>query len=222
MKKKWMGVIIIGFCSAGLAVAAEAPANFAGTWVLDKTDRSFTPTSGGDMDDPTGGRYPGGGYPGIGGGFPGGGGGLPGGGGNRRSGGYPGGGRAGRGGPEGGEGVEPEALTLDIQQSAEEIQITRKWNQNGENREVKQSFTLDGKENSNDAAMGGEFRSKTKIHKGAIILEGTQRGLGGRDVESKVKEEYSLSKNGDLTIRTSRQTSRGLLELKQTFKRAEQ
>ena len=113
-------------------------------------------------------------------------------------------------------------LTLEIQQSPSELTINRKFNRNGEQRQVSQSFTLDGEENSNrDATGSGELLSKSKMHKNSIVIEGTRRlSMGGRSVEAHFKDEYSLSKDRrTLTVKSGLQTPRGMTEIKQTFSR---
>jgi hypothetical protein len=87
---------------------------------------------------------------------------------------------------------------------------------------VTQTFTLDGKENSNPDERGrGEYKSKTKWHKESLVIDGTQQGSGGgRSLETRIKQELSLSKDGQvLTIKTSRITPQGTMTLKQTFKK---
>jgi hypothetical protein len=241
MKSKRILAIVMTVL-AGLAVlAAEKAVDLSGTWTLSKSDFNFSPAltvggSGGGFPSggSPGGGFPGGGSPGggssgggyPGGGFPGGGypgGGYPGGGG----GGFPGGGRRGSGGqgggtPGAGAAMEETNLVLTIQQTATELQVTRKWDRNGKERNVTQSFTFDQKENQNESIFGGgEFISKTKWHKKSLVTEGTQQtSMGNREVTFRVKEEYSLSKDGQtLTLKTARTTPGGQIAIKQTFKK---
>lgn len=213
---------------AGLALAAQN-VNFSGKWVLDKSEGKFSPVS-------AGGRGVGGGYPGGGGGYPGGG--FPGGGfpGGRRGGGFPGGGGRYPGGgggggypgsrtpsPEFGRGEEKD-LTLNIEQTATELKIARKWTSNDKPQTLEQTFTLDGKETENPAPTGGAIVTKSNWSKGTLVTEGTQQiSMGDREVDLRIKEEYSLSKDGKtLTIKTTRKSAQGQMQTKQTFKKSNQ
>jgi hypothetical protein len=218
----YIGLALIVF--AGLALAAQN-VNFSGKWVLDKSEPKFSPSSaarpgfGGGYPG-GGGGYPGGGFPG--GGFPGGrlGGGFPGGGGR-----YPGGGGGNPGSrtpsPEFGGGEEKD-LTLNIDQTATELKISRQWTSNDKPQTLEQTFTLDGKEIENPAPTGGVIVTKSKWSKGTLVTEGTQQILmGEREVDLRIKEECSLSKDGKtLTIKTTRKSERGQMQVKQTFKRS--
>jgi hypothetical protein len=87
-----------------------------------------------------------------------------------------------------------------------------------------QTFSLDGKENTNPDDRGrGEFKSKAKWGKSNLVIEGVQRSsFGGRDLEMRLKEDLSLSKDGRvLTIKTSITTPNGPITVKQTFKKEE-
>lgn len=229
-------VLLLG----SLALAADKPVDLSGTWVLDKTEQSISPTvsPGGGGD-----RYPGGGG-GIGGGFPGGGGGFPGGGG----GGYPGGGMPGGGGYPGGGGggrrggggypgrggqggqvpgagmpVETQDLTLAITQDPTQMSIERKWTRDGMQKSVRQNFSFDASESRNQDDMGrGEMTSKCRWHKSTLVIEGGEQiSAGNRDVDMRIKQEFSLSKDGKfLTVKTTRQTARGLMSAKQVFRKS--
>ncbi len=246
MRVKLIGIAAVLLCLALAAYSVEAPVNLSGTWTLEKSENSFSPAGGrggtetGMPGSAQGGGFPGGGYPGGGGGgYPGmgGGGGYPSGGGaggypGGGGGSYPGGGRRGGGaggGYPGGNGSEAGAppeqanLVLTIEQTADELKITRKWNRDGKPHQVMQTFTLDGKENDNETnAGGGDFRSKTKWHKRDLVTEGTQQiSTGNRNFEIHVKEEFSLSKDGQvLTLKTSRITPGGQMQIKQTFSKS--
>jgi len=136
-------------------------------------------------------------------------------------GGGPGGGPAGPGGGPGGRGPRgPVDVTLVIKQTDSELQIVRKTNREGQERETEQKFTLDGKENTNPAGMGrGELKSKTKIDKDKIVIEGSQKMQTKRgDFDLQIKEVYTLSSDGKvLTIQTTRDTPMGENTSKQVF-----
>jgi hypothetical protein len=225
MAKACRVVLVLGaFLLASIALAVDKQTDFSGTWVLEKAERSFSPMMGGGgsslpgSDTPPGGGgvgLPGSG--GMGGGYPGGGGG------SRRGGaGYPGGGRRAGGTPDSPGEEESQALTLTITQTETELKMDRKRNLGTGQLPVTQTFTLDGKENSNPDERGrGEYKSKTKWHKESLVIDGTQQGSGGgRSLETRIKQELSLSKDGQvLTIKTSRITPQGTMTLKQTFKK---
>ncbi len=88
---------------------------------------------------------------------------------------------------------------------------------------MEQTFTLDGKETENPVLSGGVIVTRSNWSKGTLITEGTQQiSLGDREVDLRIKEEYSLSKDGKtLTIKTTRQSARGKMELKRTFKKSD-
>jgi len=112
---------------------------------------------------------------------------------------------------------------LAITQTATEIKIERKWSRDGKEQSVQQSFTLDGSENRNPDDMGrGEFKSKTKWHKSSLVTEGNQQmATGSRDIAMRVKQEFSLSKDGQLlTVKTTRDTPRGQMNTKQIFRKS--
>jgi len=219
MNKHLFYLYVALIVATGLALAAQN-VNFSGKWVLDKSEPKFTPASTGGRS--YGGGFPGGGFPG--GGFPGGRrmGGYPGGGG-----GYPGGGGAGRypgsrtPSPELSGGDEQD-LTLNITQTENELKISRQWTQNDKPQTLEQTFTLDGKEIENPAPTGGVIVTKSNWSKRTLVTEGTQQiSMGDQEVDLKVKEEYSLSKDGKiLTIKTTRKSERGQMQLKQTFKKS--
>ncbi len=228
---------------ATIVLAADKSVDFNGIWILDRTERSISPMAGGGgypgggggggYPGSGGGGYPGGGgggYPGAGGGYPGGGGGFPGGGG----GGYPGGGRRDGGGggwpgggrsgvPDQGQAPEDVGLSLVITQTPTELKMERNREGDLNEKPVAQVFTFDGTENVNPDDRGsGTFKSKSKWNKSNFVIEGTQRVTSGnRDLEMKVKEELSLSKDGQvMTIKITRQTPMGQSSVKQTFKKS--
>ncbi len=130
----------------------------------------------------------------------------------------------GGGGPRGGGGQGgPPDITLVIQQTDNDLQITRKFSRGGQERSLEQKFTLDGQENTNPAGMGrggsGELKSKSKWNKDSLVIEGTQKVSSLRgDFEVQVKEEFSLSADGKtLTVHTTRNTPMGENTMKQVF-----
>ena len=114
-------------------------------------------------------------------------------------------------------------MTLDIAQTANELKILRKWTQNDKPQSIEQSFALDGKEVENPSPTGGVIVTRSNWKKETLVTEGTQEiSMGDREVDLRIKEEYSLSKDGrTLTIKTIRKSERGQMEVKQTFKRFE-
>jgi len=206
----------LGLVLAAALLAAAQNADFNGKWTLDQSESKLSPA--GSSRPAPGGGYPGGGFPG--GGFPGG----------RRGGGYPGGGypRGSAGGgsrtanPEFGS-REEAGLTLNIEQTANRLKISRKWTRDDKPQSMEQSFALDGKEDENPAPSGGVMVTRTNWKKGTLVTEGTQQMLlGDREVDLRINEEYSLSKDGKtLTVKTTRKSERGQMELKQTFKKAD-
>lgn len=132
------------------------------------------------------------------------------------------GGAGGPGGPGGGGGGQPADIdiTLVVKQTDNELAVTRKINFNGQERSIDQKFTLDGSQNTNPAAMGrGEFKSKTKLKKDKLVIEGTQQiTTPNGDMEIGSIEEYSLSEDGKiLTIKATRSTPQGERTSKQVF-----
>jgi hypothetical protein len=245
LKNLWM-TITAGLIFVVFIPAMESAADLNGTWVLDPAKSDLggqtgrpgrvanIPGAGGGYPGvgfPGGTGYPGGiGFPGGGIGFPGGGIGLPGGGypgtgypGGRRAGGYPGsGGDEGAGMPQ----EQMQDLRLQIVQNDTEVETTRTFTVNGEDRTVKQKFALDGSENANPASSGrGQFVSKSTWKNNRLVNSGTQTSsTRGEDYETqaRVKEEYSLSKDRKtLTIKTTTMTPRGEMISRQVFNRQE-
>ncbi len=204
------------FCSA--APAADKRPDMSGKWVLVKSEHSFSQAVSGSSGE---GGFPAGGGGGrMGGAIPGSVG-FPGGGGagRRRS----GGGRSGGGGtPDAGVPIEEENLTLTILQSPTSLKIERSWTLSGETQSIQQTFSLDGSENNNTDDTGrGALSSKTRWKGSTLVNEGSQHiALGDREIEARIKQEFSLSKDGKtLTVKTIRQTERGEIVTKQSFKK---
>ena len=142
------------------------------------------------------------------------------------------GGGPGGGGPGGGGGGQRREMqvTLVIKQTDNELQVTRKTTVGGEERPpVEQKFTLDGKENTNAAPMGGfgrrggqggpgggggappQMKSKSKWEKNTLVIDGTMKmNTPNGEVEIGLKDVYSLSADGKvLTVTTTRDTPMG-------------
>jgi hypothetical protein len=240
MRDFWMVLLT----ALGLAVVAPAvgkEVNLSGAWILDtaKSDlgnrqqhrsrsssfpswRSIIPGIEG---------YPGGGYPSSypGGSYPSG---YPGG---SYPNGYPGSGpsvgypRGRDGGEDGGTRTEMPAdsiknLTLQIVQTKNEVQTTRHFTVNGEEKAIVQKFALDGSQDINPASNGrGEFVSRSTWKKDKLINSGTETiSIKDKSYEMSLNEEYSLSKDGKtLTIKTTRISPRGETKIKQVFQKQE-
>jgi hypothetical protein len=139
--------------------------------------------------------------------------------------------RTGGGGSyRGGEGQTPSDLSfsapdlvLAVSQTATEIKFERKWTQNARPLIAHESFTLDGKDNIvRDSAGNVESKSKTKWRKGGLIIDSVhQVAAGGRSVEVRVKQEFSLSSDGQaLNIKTTQEIPNGKVVIKQIFKKS--
>jgi hypothetical protein len=214
-------IIVAALSLATFSAAVQKTIDLNGTWVLDPSrsdsgrmrqgNRIGDFPGGGGLGLPGGVGFPGGSYPGI--GYPG----------NRRGGGYPGGGDDGDGG-EGMPRAQMQNLTLQIVQTDKEVQTTRKFAIDGEERTISQTFALDGSQSNNPASNGrGEFVSKSTLKKDKFVNLGTQiMKRGERSFDVTVEEEYSLSRDGKtLTIKTKRITQRGNLSTKQVFNKQE-
>jgi hypothetical protein len=229
--------IFAGLIFAAFMPAVEKQGNLTGTWIFDPAHGDSSGQarrSSRRLGDIFGGGYPGIGFPG--GGYPGGypGGGYPGGGypgGGYPGGGYPGGGRRAGGGDDGGEtgGEFPRGqmqdLRLEIVQTENDVQTTRRFAVDGEDQTITQKFLLDGSESRNPGSNGrGEFVSRSTWKNGKLVNTGTQNSsTRGQSYSSTVKEEYSLSKDGKvLTIKTTRMNPRGgETSFKQVFNKQE-
>ena len=119
-------------------------------------------------------------------------------------------------------GGQIQNLALEVIQKDNEVQTTRTFTLNGEERNIAQKFTLDGHENTNPASNGrGEFVSTSAWKNGKLINSGSQTS-DAQDYNAAVTEEYSVSKDGKtLTIKTTRITSRGEINSKQVFNKQE-
>jgi hypothetical protein len=195
MRNFWL-ILIAGTSLAGIATAAEKKASFSGVWFLDPahSDLSHTPPGMRNIRMTAG--------------------------------------NVSADDPDQNDGdvslLElPEArmqnLTLQIVQTDGELQTLRQFTIDGEKQAVAQKFLLDGGQCINVASNGqGEFVSRTTWKNDKLIHSGTQTISTGWEVgqgaEISVKEEYSISKDGEkLTIKTSSVTPRGVTNLKQVF-----
>jgi hypothetical protein len=111
-------------------------------------------------------------------------------------------------------------LTLRIVQTDSEVQIMRQSAIDDKNRAIVQKFALDGSQSINLASDGrGDFVSRTTWEKKKLIHSGIQTiTMGIQRTQTYVKEEYSISKDGEkLTIKTRSVTPQGIVKLKQVF-----
>jgi hypothetical protein len=190
-------VVVCNLCAATQTV------DLSGAWVLVKTeDKISGPSSGAAPPVPGGGTAPGN-YP------------------PHRGGGYPG---------QGGSGTLPvpelgapeqQELRLTVVQRASEIQIERRWEVLGRTRSLIQRFPLDGKERENEMPDGGVMITRSRWSKSTLVLEGTQQvSLGNRKTDVRIREEYSISRDGNtLMLKTRRSTPYGESESRQIFQK---
>ncbi len=201
-----MLISIILCTSVALAAAnqAEKAIDFSGKWLLQNSERHFTPNTIGRSPGPAAGPMGGGDV-------------------DVRMG--------GAGGYEGGEGRSgsgaandaPKDLTLKIEQSAAEIKLERTWTKDAQPYISHETFSLDGKEKLiRDAAGNVDTKAKAKWRKEALLIESVQKVSGrGRSIEIKSRQEFSLSKDGQqLTIKTSQESPSGEVVSKQVFKKS--
>jgi hypothetical protein len=231
--KRWAAFIGVSVLILGLSVlAADQPVSLSGTWILDskKSDPAPRPIMNlgapgfntGGMGGGMGGAMPGGGMDGgmpdggMGGGMPGGGmgGGMPGGG---MGGGMPGGGMGG-GMPGGGRGPgaaqSPEGnAPLVIDQTANEIKISRSVIMNGKEAPIVESYALDGKEIVETLPVPNTQESVKRTTK-AILKKNkfeVHTVIPNPQGKYETKKEYSLSKDGKvLTVKTSTRRQMGM------------
>jgi hypothetical protein len=112
------------------------------------------------------------------------------------------------------------APTLQILQTANEIQIIRQFSEGGRERTIMQKFKFDGSQCLNVASNGqGEFASRSNWKNNKLIHSGSQTVFQQEQrAESYVQEEYSLSKNGKkITIKTTATGLNGVTKFKQTY-----
>jgi hypothetical protein len=112
--------------------------------------------------------------------------------------------------------------SLQIEQTDTEIRMTRRFSGNGPGRTIIQKFKLDGSQCLNVSSNGqGEFQSRSNWKNNKFITFGSQIIYDETfRIESYVKEEYSMSKNGKkLTIKTIATGPNGVITIKQVFHR---
>jgi hypothetical protein len=214
--KRWAAFIGMSVLILGLSVlAADQPVSLSGTWILDSKKSDPAPRPIMNLGAPgfntggMGGGMPGGGMPGGGmdGGMPGGGmgGGMPGGG---MGGGMPGGGR-GPGAAQSPEGNAP----LVIDQTANEIKISRSVIMNGKEAPIVESYALDGKEIVETLPVPNTQESVKRTTK-AILKKNkfeVHTVIPNPQGKYETKKEYSLSKDGKvLTVKTSTRRQMGM------------
>ncbi len=127
--------------------------------------------------------------------------------------------RMGRGGDAGGPPPDFN-VTLIINQTANDVSISRTMSGPRGDRTSEQKFSLDGKESTNPSAMGrGEFKGKAKFEGANLIIEGTQKvNTPNGEFDIGVRDEYALSSDGKvLTLTTTRSTPQGDRTSKQVF-----
>ena len=141
--------------------------------------------------------------------------------GSRPAGGYPG--SPGSRGEDPGGGIPGDRMqdpVLHIVQTMWDVQVTRNFRADGEDRSITQKFTLDDLENTNPASDGrGAFVSRSSWKNNRLVNSGVQTSRDEND-RIDVREEYSLSKDGKiLTIMTTKTSPRGQMNSRQVFNR---
>lgn len=203
MKNRVKTISIVALLFVTLAVAADSQVDFSGKWALEKSEENFNPTAPmkttGPVSAPMGGNSA-----------------------DVRTG--------GDGSYRGGEGQLPSGLessapdlVIAITQTETEIKFERRWTQAGRRLISHESFTLDGKDNIvRDSAGNIETKSKAKWRKGGLTIESVhQVPAGGRTVEVRVRQEFSLSKDGQvLSIKETQEIPSGQVVIRQTYKKS--
>jgi hypothetical protein len=208
VKRLAAAVFLTLMCLAFVAQAAEEPAGFAGTWILDKDKSDPFPrsqtavntsvgdvsTGGRGMGMPGGGMGGGGGF-GRGGGF-GGGAGVPGGGGGFGRGGA---GAPGAGGP----------VPLLIEQNGNEVKLIVKMQMNGQEMPFIETLTCDGKQRENMVPIPNsqdkiKEKIKATLKNNKLIVERITFGPPPQNMQTLTKRSYSISKDGKtMTLETT-------------------
>jgi len=210
MEKSLQAVLVIAFLCVPVAAAGDDQVNFSGKWALENVEQSrstpmktlgpgYQPQIGGGMD----GKSPGNDS-------------------DVRTG--------GDGSYRGGEGRLPSIpkkfsapdLVMTVAQTPTEIKLERTWTQDGQPLISHESYTLDGKDNIiRDAAGKIETKSKAKWRKDGLMIDSVHLvQAGGRTAEIRVRQEFSLSKEGRvLIIKTTQETQSGEVAIRQTFKK---
>ena len=226
MRRPAMMAGLFILCMNLYAGAADEPANFSGTWIIDSKNSDPFPHPIRDLGAPGMVVMPGG----MGGGMPGGmGGGMPGGmgGRNARRHGrwYAGGGMPG-GMPGGGAGGMklPEPKPLVIQQNGIEIQISQTIAMNGKEIPMVEKYKLDGSEDVKMMPVPN-VQEPVKI---VTTATAKKNKFKLRTIsyfpknKTDLKKEYSLSKDGKtLSVNTTNTTIYGDLVQKQIYHKQE-
>jgi hypothetical protein len=197
-------VFIVSLLFAAPGVALDNAVDFSGKWALENSEQNLHPAapmrtvgpanepmSGGDVDVRSGGD----------------------------------------GSYRGGEGSLPSSfknfsapdLVISITQTATEINLEKRWTVDGQPLISSENYKLDGKENIvRDSITNMVGKSRAKWRKGGLTIDIVQQvSTGGRIVEVRVKQEYSLSKDSQLlNIKTTQEIANGQVVIKQTFKKS--
>jgi hypothetical protein len=229
-------LIFIGFAVLILgssAWAADQEQSFGGTWLLDSKNSDPYPHPIANLGAPglgPGGQAGGmgGGMGGMGGGMGGMGGGMPGGG---MGGGMPGGMGGGRGmgggTPGGGMGRGPQVanqnVPLVIEQTGNEIKMTRTMTVNGKEMPFVETFKCDGSEQPATIPIPNSEPAKTlttaTLKKGKLQIRTVTEYPKSK---SEAKREFSLSKDGKtLTMKSSATSPFGEMVQKQVYLKQE-
>jgi hypothetical protein len=225
MEKHYMKrvAMLVGFtfiCLYLNAWAAEEPAGFSGTWILDAKKSDAFPKPIMDMGAPPVGDVSmggGGGFGGMGGGMPPGGMGGGGGGFGGMGGGFPGGGK----GPQ----TPPVPAPMVIQQTESDMRITSIWKgMDGKDMPIIENYKLDGKDlvemmpvPNSENKIKKTTKAKLKKNKFQVEIETSAPPPQG---QSGTKKEYEVSKDGK-TLTLEITTSMGMFRTiqKQVYNR---
>lgn len=222
MKTRVGALLVVCLCSTVLALAADGPANFSGTWTLDTKKSDFGSVLGAGGGGT--GRVVGGGVGPTGAGTramgpeEGNVGTAPGTGGTAKGGEVSARGRtdSSAGAPRGTE------IGLVIEQTDRELKVTRRIGQGPQAVAVTQVYNLSGELVTNPSALGrAEYKSKSVWKKTKLVTEGAQTFATPKgNMEIKLKEEISLSKDGDeLIVQTTRMTQDGITTTKLVYRK---
>ena len=113
-------------------------------------------------------------------------------------------------------------LTLIITQSQEELEIIHRYTYEYEDKHIIQAFSLDGSQDYNVMRSGrGKYLSETTVEKDKIINQGRHEiSAPTGDRATPLKEEYSLSDNGEtLILRANRSMPEREISATMVFRR---
>jgi hypothetical protein len=118
---------------------------------------------------------------------------------------------------------DQEGLQLRIVQREGEVRIERRWEVLGQTRSLSQVFPLDGKDHENEMPGGGAMTTRSRWNGSTLVHEGNQQiSLGTRKTDMRIREEYSISRDGrTLLLKTRRATPYGQSESRQTFQKSQ-